>query len=213
VYYEAYASHNTRTPVIIGGKMAKPNKGKSSDWELEAALDLSVTLEDLISAPAFRDASDEHGHSVTAGTRIPQWLHRRVVKLREMGGSPYELNSDVLRDALYLGLQILHMRYKVGEDWDVEKKMAAILDATGASRRIKEHVDEMVTGLEELTRGGDEEQAARRLTEYVYAAAALTNEWYRTKLFRLLQDSRVVRDVAKLCDKAVQRLILERKGK
>lgn len=182
---------------------------KLSDWELESTFDLASTLEDLINAPPFREASDEKGESVTCGTRLPLWLHRRITKLREMSESPYEVTSDVLRDSVHIGLQILQMRYKMSQDWEVERKMAATVDATGALRRVKTQVDMLISGLEELREGGDIDQAAHRLSEYVIAANELINKWHREKLFRLLGASRAVKEIASACSLDVQRLIKE----
>lgn len=184
-------------------------KGKPSDWELEAPFDMAATVEDLIKAPPFKEASDEKGDSVTAGTRIPMWLHRRVVKLKEVPGSPYEVNSDVLRDAVYVGLQILHMRYKLSPDWDVERKMAAVVDTTGAIRRLKEQVEWLANGLEELFEGGDLEQAVHRLSDYVLAAQELESKWHREKVFRLLRESRTIRELAPHCSGQIQKLMAE----
>lgn len=185
----------------------KKSKGKPSDWELESAFDLAAGLQDLIDTPPFKEASDEKGESVTSGTRLPLWLHRRVVKLREMEGSPYEVNSDVLRDAVYVGLQILHMRYKISPDWGVETKMAAVVDASGALRRLKDQFDMLVGGLEQLCEGGDEDQAAHRLSDYILAAGELENKWHREKVFRMLRENRTIKEVTRLCPRNVQKLI------
>lgn len=185
----------------------KGKKSKPPDWELESPFDAAATLEELINAPPFKEASDERGESVTSGTRIPTWLHRRVVKLREMPGSPYEVNSDVLRDAVYTGLQILHMRYGMSPDWAAERKMAAVADATGAGKRIRSQVEELISGLEELHAEGDEEQAAQRLSDYVIAAKELESGWLKDRVFRMLKASRVVRDISEGCDEDIQKLL------
>jgi len=194
--------------------MAENDKGKKkkrSDWELEAPFDAAASLEELINAQPFKEASDERGESVTAGARVPLWLHRRIVKLKELSGSPYEVNSDVYRDCISLGLQVLHMRYGMGPDWDVERKMAAVADATGAGKRIRSQVEELLSGLEELHAEGDEEQAAQRLSDYVIAAKELESGWLKDRVFRMLKASRVVGDIAEGCDKEVQKLLGGRK--
>lgn len=187
--------------------MAKADKGQQSSWELEQALDLSVTFEELINAPPFKESSDEHGRSETVGTRVPTWLLRRIIKLREMKASPYEINSDVLRDAIFLGLRILHLRYKIGKDWSVETKLASIVDSAGASRRIKDQVTGLISGLEDLLQDRDEKHAADRLTDYVLAADELDNAWHKNKIFALLRDSRSVRLVAESCTKGIKTII------
>lgn len=191
--------------------MDKPDKSKAkpSDWELESAFDLAATLEDLINSPAFKEASDEKGESVTCGTRLPLWLHRRISKLKEMPESPYEVASDVLRDAVHIGLQVLHMRFGMSPDWEVERKMIAVVDATGVLRRIKAQVDMLTGGLEELREAGDLDQAAYRLSEYVTAASEVANKWHRGRLFRLLGASRAVKEIASACSPEVQKLIKE----
>ena len=103
---------------MTGEKKEDRKKKKRSDWALESPLDEEVTLEQLVNESPFKEASDESGQSTTAGTRIPMWLKRRIIKLRELSGSPYELDSDVTRDALFIGLRVLHLRYKMGPDWD-----------------------------------------------------------------------------------------------
>ncbi len=182
-------------------------KKKKHDWELESPFDAAATLEELINAQPFKEASDEHGESVTAGARVPLWLHRRIVRLRELAASPYDVNSDVYRDCIYAGLQILHMRYGMGPDWDVERKMAAVADATGAGKRIRNQVEELISGLEELHAAGDEEQAAQRLNDYVVAAKELEGSWLKDRVFRMLKASRVVRDISEGCDEKVQKLL------
>lgn len=186
--------------------MAKKTE-KPPDWQVEEPLDLEATLEELIAAPPFKQASDEHGHSATAATRIPFWLNRRVTALKEMSGSPFELTSDVLRDAIYLGMRVLHMRYKMSPDWDVETKLAAVIEATGASRRIRLQIEELVTGIDEMYRDGDTDKAAESLTDYIMAAVDLEGRWHKAKVFNYLRESRVVRDVVRYCKSDVQKLL------
>ena len=186
---------------------SKDKKKKPADWELEAPFDAAATLEELINGQPFKEASDEHGESVTAGARVPLWLHRRIVKLKELPGSPYEVNSDVYRDCISIGLQILHMRYGMGPDWATERKMAAVADATGAGKRIRSQVEELISGLEELHAEGDEGQAAQRLEDYVLAAKELESGWLKDRVFRMLKASRVVRDISEGCGEEVQKLL------
>lgn len=180
---------------------------KKSDWDLESSFDMAAGLEDLINSPPFKEASDEKGESVTSGTRLPLWLHRRIVKIKELPGSPYEVNSDVLRDAAYLGLQILHMRYSLMPEWSVERKMAAAVDASSALKRLRDQVDMLATGVEELFESGDTDQAAQRLSDYVLAAGELENKWHRDRVFRLLSGNKIVREIAQFCPPDVQKII------
>ncbi len=148
---------------------------KADDWEVEAPLDLAATLEELIASPPFKEVSDEHGHSATAGTRIPFWLDRRVKLLKEMHGSPYELVSDVLRDAIFLGMRVLAMRHRMSPDWEVETKLAQIIDATGASRRIRNQVEELIKAIDEMLRDNDMDKAAEHLKKCSYSKIGVSD--------------------------------------
>lgn len=181
-------------------------------WEPELALDLAATLQDLIDEPPFKEVSDETGSSTTAGARIPNWLLRRIVRLKELKGSPYDINSDVIRDAIYVGLRVLHLRYGLTADWEVETKLAAAVDAVSAGRRVRSQVEELVAGLDEMYKDGDIEKATKNLTEYVLAVVTIDNEWHRDKILQILNEHRLIREIASHCGEAVQ-MILERGDK
>ncbi len=188
-------------------------KGKQeTGWEPEAIIDLAATLQELIDEPPFKEVSDEGGSSATVGTRIPNWLLRRVVRLKELKHSPYDINSDVLRDAIYVGLRVLHLRYGLTPDWEVETKLAQTVDAVSATRRVRNQIEELVAGLDEMFRDGDIDKAVRNLTEYMMAAVELENDWHRNKVFSLLAENRVIREIGTHCNDAIKK-ILDREKK
>lgn len=189
----------------------KPGKERKA-WDPEQQFDLEATLEELLGGVPFREASGDTGDSVTTAARIPVWLHRRIVKLKEMSNSPYDVTSDVVRDALFTGLRILNMRYKMNLDWNVESKMAAVVDSASTSRRLKRQIKELSEGLDDLWREGDEKHAAESLSKYVYAALDLDSDWYRRKLFGQLATDKAIQQVARACKKEV-RDIIERESK
>jgi len=184
---------------------------KASQWELEGSFDRVTSIEELVNAPPFREASDDRGQSVTQAARIPTWLHRRIVMLRESKSSPYMLNSDVVRDAIFAGLRIINMRYQSTPDWGVEQKMSEVVDTAAWAKRIKEQFTQLETSLGDLFTEGDEEKAAEKLTEYILYAAELTNEWHRSRVFRLLARSTVVRDLYDYCNESARLLLTESK--
>jgi len=189
-----------------GGK----RKGKREDqWGLEAPFDQPSSLEELLEAQPFTEAGG--ADSVTAGTRIPRWLFRRVMKLVETPGSPYELASDVYRDAIYVGLRVINMRLRVAKDWSIETKLAAIAQDTEVMRRMRSQVDALASGLDSLVKEGEQEKAAEKLSEYVAAAVELEDDWVRSRLLKMLRENRMVSDVAKLCPVEVRRALSEAK--
>lgn len=185
----------------------RKKKKQVPDWELEQSFDAAATLEELINLPPFTAVSDEHGHSATAGTRIPFWLQRRFQRFVEMPGSPYGLYSDVLRDALFIGGRLLVLRYSMGADWDVEAKMSAAVEATHASRRLRQQVEEFISGLDEMVKDEEMEKAAEYFTDYIIAAGEIDDDWRREKLFKHLNDSRTVKDLIKHCVPEVAKLL------
>ncbi len=191
-----------------------PNKKEKQEtgWEPEAAIDLAATLQELIDEPPFKEVSDDAG-SATVGTRIPNWLLRRVVRLKELKHSPYDINSDVLRDAIYVGLRVLHLRYGLTPDWEVETKLAQTVDAVNATRRVRSQVDELVAGLDEMYRDGDVDKAVRNLTDYMMAAVELESVWHKDKVFKLLAENRTVREIGSHCGEAVKKLLEKEKKK
>lgn len=187
--------------------MMRRRKAEKPQWELEAPFDQPASLDELLEAPPFTEAGG--GDSITAGTRIPRWLFRRVAKLCETEGIPYEIASDVYRDAIYLGLRIIHMRYKTARDWSIETKMASIVSDAGIMRRIRKQVDDLASGLGNLIREDEIEKAAEKLEEYVSAAIELEDDWVRARLFKMLREDKTIHDTALHCSKEVQKLIKE----
>jgi len=186
-------------------KAGKSKKKQKPQWELEAPFDYPASLEELLESPPFVEAGGSE--SSTAGTRIPKWLFRRVMKVVEMQGTPYELASDVYRDAIYLGLRVIHMRYKTAHDWSVETKMASIVSETDVMRRIRSQVDGLSSGLDNLMKEGEPEKAAEKLEEYISAAIELENEWVRGRLFKMLRESKVVSEVSVHCSQDIRKMI------
>lgn len=183
--------------------MDKQKRGKSN-WELEQSFDRAVTLAELIESPPFKDTSDSSGVSHVAGTRVPTWIHRRVSYLSEMKGTPYHIHSDVLRDAIYIGLRVLSMRYKLSPEWDVEARMARAVDKVGTVKRIRSQIKELSAGLEEMTSNRDIKQAIEGLEDFVIPVLELDDQWYRRKIIELIMDNRVIRDVLSKCSDKVQ---------
>lgn len=185
--------------------MAKKKKTDKAKWELETPFEYPASLEELLESPPFTEAGG--AESTTAGTRIPRWLFRRAMKFAEMTGTPYELASDVYRDAIYLGLRIIHMRYKAKQDWSVETRMASIVSETDVMKRIRGQVEGLSSGLDNLMKEEEPEKAAEKLEEYVSAAIELDDEWMRTRVFKMLRESKVVSDVSMHCSQDIRDMI------
>ena len=101
----------------------------------------------------------------------------------------------------------MHIKYSMSADWEVETKLAAAVDATSASRRIKKQVEELIEGIDEMFRDGDVDKAVNNLSDYVLAADELDNDWHKGKIFKLLASNRAVRSVLPYCTDVIQRIV------
>ncbi len=186
----------------------KPDKPKKSDeWDLESPFDTIVSLEELINMPPFKAASDSAGGTATAGTRIPLWLERKVIHLTELRGSPYHLKSDVFRDAIYIGLRVLNMRYKSDPDWATEAKIARVIDKANLITRIKTQIRQISTPIEELWAEGDEAQAISAFEEFIASTTEIADDWHKAKQLQLIKNNHLLREVAERCSPEAKRAV------
>ena len=187
--------------------MSQEKPKRKSDWELESAFDRITSLEELVSSPPFKEASDASGLSHVAGTRVPSWLQRRIVYLTEMKGTPYHIQSDVIRDAIYIGLRILNMRYKSSPDWTVEARMVKAIDKVGVVRRIRNQVKELSQGLEEMVTNRDIAQAVEGLEDFIDPVLELEDLWHRQKIVQMLMETKTTRELLDKCSESMRRAV------
>lgn len=192
------------SPGEPGGKKSPK---KATDWNLESPYDAPSTIEDLVELAPFKEASDTKGGSYTAASRVPTWLERKITWFIEMKGSPYQLKSDVVRDMIYLGARILHARYKGNPDWATEAKMTEAVGRVGVLARVKEQVNQLARGLEDLWSEGDEAQAIEGLEKFIGAAVEMQDEWQKGKTLQYVKGNRLLRQIAEQCSPEVKRAV------
>ncbi len=192
-----------------GVKMAqqKDNRYKKSiGWNPEKSFDSALTLEDLIKSPPFKDAGDPSGTHPTS-VRLPTWLVRRIAFLTENSATPYQLHSDVVRDAVYIGLRVLSVRYKSNPQWEAEARMAKAVDKVGTIERLRTQIKNLRTGLEALVDNGDTEQAVQGLEEFLEPVIEIEDEWYKTKIIQFLSEEKVTRQLLDKCSAPMKKTI------
>lgn len=185
---------------------------KPTDWNLESPYDAPATIEDLINLAPFKEASDTKGGSYTAAARVPTWLERKITWFIEMKGSPYMLKGDVTRDAIYLGMRILHARYKGNPDWATEAKMTEAVGQVGVLARVKEQINQLAKGLEELWTEGDEAQAVEGLEKFIGAAVEMQDGWQKSKTLQYVKNHRVLKQIADQCSDEVKQAVFGDRG-
>jgi hypothetical protein len=175
-----------------------------STWDLED--DKEMTLESLIAEHPFKQSSDESGEGQSIGTRVPAWMLRRIAKFKELPGKPYEVNSDVIRDAIWLGLQILGKRYAM-HDWEVDKKLTAVIDATGAMDRINGQVTGLCKNLIKLKQADDTDKAVEHLDEFILSIDTVQLQWHKDTLVKALKKNAIVTELLPRCSHLAQEIM------
>jgi hypothetical protein len=165
----------------------KPQSESKDPWALEE--DIRLTIEDLINEEPFNITSDDSGESVSVGTRVPSTMYR---------GGPYQINSDVMRDAIYLGLRILQIRYKK-KDWEIDRKLAAVIDASGAFDRINSQVSDLCKNLEKLKASEDMEHAVAHLDEFLREVSNFSEDWRKKTFIKVLKKRGIVTELVSQC--------------
>lgn len=183
------------------------NKRQPGDWNLESAYDVPATLQDLIDLAPFKEASDTKGGSYTAASRVPTWLERKIIWFIEMKGSPYQLKSDVVRDMIYLGARVLHARYKGNPDFAAEAKMTEAVGQVGIVARMKEQINQLARGLEDLWNEGEEKQAVEGLEKFVGAVVEIQDEWQRGKELQYIRNHQLLKKIAEECSQEVKKAV------
>jgi len=161
-----------------------------SAWELESQYSRNLTIEQLVNASPFK-IDPEDKDNTPAGTRIPLWMEREFRMIVERSGSPYQTKGEAYRDALYLGLKILNLRYS-SEDWIIAHQLEKLSDDLSSYKMIAERVDRMTRSIDTLVRNGYTEKALSGIVTYLEIANGLENQFLRhVYLSKLLESSTV----------------------
>lgn len=167
-------------------KALKPGE-KSPDgdeWELDAApLDANTPLSVLINKPVYKLGEDKKGHDMFLGARFPKEVGRWVQRILEKKGSPYVVRSDVTRDAIMLGLQILSLRYDLSPEWKALEQLAEISSILEDETSVYKIEGEFASNLRKLVDNGRvtlaKELLARKVDTLNRLEHALGNRPYR----------------------------------
>ena len=188
-----------------------PPKGKDP-WSTESSFDTVISIDELIDRPPFREVSGKDGGSYTAAARIPTWLERKITHLIEVKGSPYQLKSDVVRDAIYLGLRVLNMRYKSSPEWAVEAKMANAIDKVNALSRMRTQIESFCRPVLDLWENGDEIQARQAVEDFVSALVEIEDDWMRSKSLQLMKTNKHMQSIIETCSDGIKRAVNDKKS-
>lgn len=120
----------------------------------------------LLDLKPYAEMDDKKGHSVHVTTRIPKKLSHWIDQLRESPGSPYTTRSEYLRDAVFIGTQVIALR---------QKQSSCMLEATLSAARariywrtqVHKRCDEIVESISVLLSYNDDAKAQEFLQEFI----------------------------------------------
>lgn len=126
-------------------------------------LSLSDALDKLTSQPPFKRSEDKRGHDAPMGTRFPKDVARWLTRVKEAG--QYQTTSDAIRDAVWLGLQILSLRYEEDPEWQVYLQLMRMSNEAAWAARIYEEEEGFANTLETFCKNDNEKHAIALLEE------------------------------------------------
>ena len=156
-------------------------------------LEMDSKVSELVDLKPFRASEDKKGHSVTMGAKVPSWFDRGITKLVEDKATPYEVKSDVIRDATWLGLQVLKLRYNQPE-WDAKAELVKLEAALQDEDDDKEQDRSFLDNLDRLWRK-DKAKTAEMTASYVRAVIASTSKNGYDERAKELLNSSLIKEI------------------
>ena len=191
-----------------------PRKKQSSQdpWEQESDDPTGLTLEELIDMKPCSQVSDSDGNSNSVGCNVHPMMMRKIIRIQEKRGTPYESRSDILRDCVFIGLEVINMRMKGDNEWHTFAEMSRTADSLAEISRLKAQIKQMEQNLDMLMRDGDIAEAVAHFESYVNSITGLNEGFSRKKLFKYMTSSRTMMDVLKHCRPAIQHVLKSEGG-
>ena len=157
---------------------------KASAWDLDV---LNVTKDDPLKILVERDpmvlSEDKKGHDITLYSRFPKYIGGWIAQIMEKHNSPYKTRSDLVRDAVFLGMVVLNLRYQTPE-WRAGERMARIASEVAYKADMLERIDMMVKDIKTIVASGDVESARKGLFEYMEIARGQEHGSFLTRRLR-----------------------------
>jgi len=176
-------------------------------WTTAPEYDGIITLEYLLGLPPFTESRDEGGNSVQFSTRLPEYLARVITSLRENKATPYKVNSDVIRDAIYQGLHNLTCRYGGLNALLIETKLAQATDVAGESRRLQMKFNVFVDELTFLVEHDDAQRAKEIFVDYVKQIPNEERTWTKHKMISLILGNHTTKTMLVTCDDKIKKIV------
>jgi hypothetical protein len=166
-------------------------------WELDdSGLTPETPLSVLMDYLPYTTSEDKKGHDVFLGAKFPKNIGHWLSEIKEDSANVYKVNSDVVRDAVHLGLLIISLRTKKLDRW---KTLSALMQARAAlfeEARIYRECEEVAEDAATLVDHDDLDAAIQHLQTFRDGLRS-----YASKYERALQKALASRRVHGLLDK------------
>ena len=176
-------------------------------WSTTAEHDGIIDLDFLINLPVFAESRDEGGNSVQISVRVPEYLARVITSLKESKAAPYKVNSDVVRDSVYLGLFVQTCRYGGINAMLLESRLAQATDVAGEAQRLQMKFNVFVDNLSFLVEHDDAIKAKEIFIDYVKQIPNEERLWTKNKMISLILNNHTTKSMLQTCDDKIKKIV------
>lgn len=148
-------------------------------WTTAAAegLTTDTPISALVDLPPYRKSEDKRGHDTFLGARFPKDFARWAAYLKEALPGHYNIQADVVRDALQLGLKVISLRTTSNPtEWQIVEKLARLEAQAFAAAEAYRRVDKIVNDLKVLTENRRVQEAKDAVRDYLDTLDGLAPE-------------------------------------
>lgn len=136
----------------------------SQSWETDSpAFTLDDPISKLANLPPYHSSEDKKGHGVNLQAWFPKSYSRRVEVIRSFGKGIYDTQSDVIRDAISLGMHVLELRYGCDPEWELDAQLDHVASVAAHDAYIHDRESDFVDTLDKLCANKEEDRAVELL--------------------------------------------------
>ena len=151
-------------PLSKGRDKRRKQDERADTWRTDSfELEPEDPITRLTELRPFRRSEDRRGHGVFLGAWFSKEIGRDIARVKELG--PYETNADVVRDAVYRGLQVLRLAYEKDKAWQAELLLVRMVNDTEWECKTYKQEEDFVAAIDRLVKNGDDDYATQLVQE------------------------------------------------
>jgi len=137
---------------------------RETSWETDSPVfSINDPISKLTSLPPYHASEDKKGHGVNLQAWFPKSYSRRVEVIRTASRGIYSTTSDVIRDAIHLGMHVLELRFSCDPEWQLDAQLDIISSIAAHDAYIHDRESNFVDSLERLVTNKEEDRAIELL--------------------------------------------------